>query len=246
MGALGKNFADCGHRFGEFVALGGAAAYLPTDGSNVPDYMISSGGLVPEIQALYALKAEGEFSCFIRFDAKPNGRGAVPFSELLATMPDLVEGDAFGLVLLAESAGLVGASLNRSPVEPAGKDGMFGFPEVRDWLMFTTERAHERTLCAIAGVAVRGPEGAWKMVLRPMGGGSGVDGHFHAAVFPYSPLPKGRLQLGETVHSLFEAETMCGLLHLIADDREIHGVGQSEFLRGACWVSRLSGLTVED
>jgi hypothetical protein len=39
------------------------------------------------------------------------------------------------------------------------------------------------------------------------------------------------------VRSLFDAGGLQGVLHLLADDREISGGGESELLRGACWVS---------
>ena len=36
-----------------------------------------------------------------------------------------------------------------------------------------------------------------------------------------------------------ESGGLLGLLHLLHDDREIAGVGESEFTRGACWVAPL-------
>jgi hypothetical protein len=30
------------------------------------------------------------------------------------------------------------------------------------------------------------------------------------------------------------------LLHLLTDDREFEGLGQSEFMRGACWIGPLA------
>lgn len=40
LGAFGEGFDDAQTRFGEFLAVGGTATYLPTDGTNVPDFMI--------------------------------------------------------------------------------------------------------------------------------------------------------------------------------------------------------------
>ena len=74
-------------------------------------------------------------------------------------------------------------------------------------------------------------------MLRPLEGGSGTAGHFHAAAFSYRPLQKGRIDLKTTVKSVFEAQTLQGVLHLLGDDREIVAAGQSEFVRGSCWVS---------
>ena len=62
LGAFGHGFEDAQTRFGEFLAVGGSAAYLPTDGTNVPDFMVSSGKLVPEMNVLYGLRCEGGFT----------------------------------------------------------------------------------------------------------------------------------------------------------------------------------------
>ena len=37
----------------------------------------------------------------------------------------------------------------------------------------------------------------------------------------------------------FEHQTLQGVLHLLYDDRGISGAGESEFVRGACWVGPL-------
>ena len=73
-------------------------------------------------------------------------------------------------------------------------------------------------------------------MIRSLGPGSAPAGHFHAAAFSYRPLEKGRIDLKTTVKSVFEAETLQGVLHLLADDRESTHA-QSEFVRGACWIS---------
>src|SRR5437879_13354780 len=41
LGAFGHNPADCGARFGEFLAVGGTAVAQPTDGSSVPDFQVT-------------------------------------------------------------------------------------------------------------------------------------------------------------------------------------------------------------
>ena len=68
LGAFGHGFEDAQTRFGEFLAVGGSAAYLPTDGTNVPDFMVSSGKLVPEMNVLYGLRCEGGFTHLMRFE----------------------------------------------------------------------------------------------------------------------------------------------------------------------------------
>ncbi len=73
-------------------------------------------------------------------------------------------------------------------------------------------------------------------MLRPLGKDGGATGHFHAAVFSYRALQRGELNLRTEIQALFNTESLQGLLHLLPDDREITGLGESEFLRGALWT----------
>jgi hypothetical protein len=74
-------------------------------------------------------------------------------------------------------------------------------------------------------------------LLRRVGAEASPLGHFHAAAFSYRPLKKGDIDLQATVTSLFETETLQGVLHLLTDNREAAGPQQSEFVRGACWIA---------
>jgi anti-anti-sigma factor len=233
VGAFGGNFEECKNRCGEFLAVAGAAAYLPTDGTNVPDYLISSGTYLPELVVLYGAVCTGPFSHLLRFEAKPQA-GAVSLTEVLRTASAELHTLRFGAVLIAETAGLVGASLLKSPVKQAIAANPFHYPDTIDWLSFTAERAHSRSLALVVGMT--GDSANAGALLRPMGS-VGLSGHFHAAAFPYRPLRKGRLELESTVSTLFDIGAIDGLLHLLQDDRQIGGVGEREFIRGACWIS---------
>ena len=80
IGAIGEGFSDCRDRFGEFVAVGHAAAYQPADGTNVPDYLVGSGDHGSKLQVLYGLAGDGSFARLVRFDA--GASGAITLSDL--------------------------------------------------------------------------------------------------------------------------------------------------------------------
>jgi anti-anti-sigma factor len=237
LGAFGGEFAECKDRFGEFLSVAGAAAYQPSDGSNVPDYLLSEGTLVPELQVLYGLVCEGSFASLARFEAKPEAI-TVGLAELAATALHIAATDSACVVMVAESAGLVGASLRRPPVNGTAGTSFFSHPGIRNWLSFTTERAYTRALALVVGVVSKAPGEAFRSLVRPLD--ASVSGHFHAAPFSYRPLQHGLIDLKKTVRSLFEGETLLGLMHLIGDDRELSGAAESEFIRGACWVAPIS------
>jgi anti-anti-sigma factor len=238
LGAFGADFAECRSRFGEFLALGGAAICLPTDVSGMPDDQVAVGEFIPVVQALYAAVCEGAFAHFFHFGPDEPGGAPLPLSQLVSTAFALCGAPLMGLVLIAESDGLVGARLRRSPAEgdPASP---FAFPGVRDWLSLTTERVYPRTLTLVAGIAAKGDDPRLAPYLRPLKGGTDLSGHFHAAALSYRSLPGGLLNLPKAVVDLLETQSLQGVLHLIQDDRDISGIGESLFIRGAAWAGPL-------
>ena len=235
LGAIGQGFQDCRNRFGEFLAVAGAAAYLPTDGTNHPDYLAQTGSLVPQINVLYGMSFEGAFSHQLKFEAA-EGVAGVTLSELMTLASDAVMADPLGVVMVAEATGLVGAALTRSPFAVSPQTSPFAFPEVRECMNFTTERAFSRHLVLAGGVLTRRADGPLAGLTRSLAQGHALYGHFHAAVFPYRPLKKGIDQLEEVTKTLFETGQILSILHLLNDDRDIVGVGESEFSRGTCWI----------
>lgn len=238
LGAFGRDLDDCRARFGEVLAVAGAAIHLPTDGTSAPDTQVAAGAFVPELRVLHALVCEGPPALMARFEPA-GGSGAVPLSTLVEAALSLAAAEAVAVVVLAEAAGLVGAALRRSP---ASAPMSLELPAVRDWLSFTPERAFARSLALVAGVAARRPSAPLAAFLRPLGPEPAPSGHLHAAAFGFQPLRKGRIDLGQSVAAVFESAVPQGVLHLLDDDRPIVGSGQSEFVRGALWVGPIGAI----
>ena len=244
LGAFGEGFDACRGSFGEYLAVASAAACQSTDGTNFPDYMTASGDFVPRVNSLYGLCCDGEFSHSVRFQGAQSG-DPVALSSIMETCLDVAGADSAGVVLIGESAGLMAAALKRAPVE--GVDArVFAFPEVRQWISFSPERSYPHALALATGVISKAPNGSLKPLVRPLARRSTVEGHLHAAAFAYRPLQKGRLELQAAVSGLFAAGGLQGVMHLLSDDRETAGGGESEFWRGACWVSPIREVTREE
>ena len=232
LGAFGRDFDDCANRFGEFMAVGGAAAQQPTNALAKPDFQRLIGDFVPSVQMLYGLKCCGVFPQLIRFE-RIEDESRLTLSSLADQFLTLADTDLAGMVFVAESTGLIGATLRRSPT-PTNDTASprLSHPEIRRWLSFTPERAFSHTLALVVGVASRGePSGRAKPLaplLRPLAPRSELHGHFHAAVFSYRPFKKRKLDLNETVAALLETEDLQAVLHLLHDDRAITGGGESE------------------
>lgn len=155
LGAIGESFPECSGRFGEYLLLNGMAAYLPADGSKKPDYMISHGKLVARLTEVYGLHFSGPFSYRVVFEPGQEARG-LELSPLARLISRLTGYHAWAFVMIAESAGLIGTSLNLSPV---GGRSLFSYPGVKDAVRFTTEPAHLRMQTVSAGIVSGAAEG---------------------------------------------------------------------------------------
>jgi anti-anti-sigma factor len=237
LGAISSENADALSRMGEFVGPGNAVAYLPTDGTNSPDYSLKTGNLIPEIRYLYGLFFNGGFTSNFRFDPQTAGE-SIKLSRIVENLLDFTGFSTLALVMIAETSGLVGVSLSKAPGQKPDTS-LFGFPQVRDGINFTVEPAHSKMLTITVGVASRKAESSLLKFCRPLHTNSGTTGHFHTAVFNFRLLKKSSLDLQETIQNIFENEHLYEVMHLINDEREAVGTGESEFFHGTCWVGEV-------
>ncbi|MCX7003245.1 MAG: STAS domain-containing protein [bacterium] len=241
IGACGRDAADCRPRCGELLAVSGAVAYLPTDADGTPDYLLASATIQPDAHVLYALQCDGVLGLHARFETAAGQRGT-PVSQIAQALLTLCAAEQIAFVMIAESAGLIGAALRRAPTAAGG--AQFSFPDIRDWLAFTPEHAHERALALVVGIVARDAPACLQPFLRPLASPAAVLGHMHAAVFDYRALPQGPLALHATVHTLFQEQSLRGMLHLLHDPRAIAGTDESMVVRGALWASPLGSITL--
>jgi hypothetical protein len=241
LGAFGTDFEACRDFFGEFIAVDGAAACQPGNGAMSCDYLLAQGQYIPEVQSLYSITCSGPFSRLLRFDADDH-QTPTPLAALAREALNASGGSVACLVIVAESAGLIGAGLRRSPLSGSTDDTLFAFPGVRDRLSFSTERLDAGSTVVAAGIVAdldHTPE-ALKPFVRSLGSGTGLLGHVHASSFRYRPLPKGLIEIGQVIRPLFEGESARGVMHLLCDDRDPQRVEDSAFIRGACWTAPLN------
>jgi anti-anti-sigma factor len=238
IGALSENREQAAPRLGEIVAAAGAVAHLPTVGHQVPDYDVGLGGRAPRVQLVSGLVCQGGFSLLKRFSS-PSETEQVPLSELAAVSLEGIGSATAGVVMVAETTGLVGAWLRRSP-------GVVLFsmyldiPGIQEWLGTTPHPIHQGTTVLIAGVVSRDPDPLLRPHLRPVAPGSGLLGHFHAVAFTYRPVPQRTVVLRTLVTRLFAQQRVRGVLHLLGDDRGGAGAGESSFRRGLCWAGPIT------
>src|SRR4029453_13446874 len=110
VGAFGEDREECRERYGEFVAVAGAAAYLPADGSETADYLLGADARPVELHVRRHLAFGGGFSPLARFEPMPP-RTSATLADMASACLHVGRSDAVGVVAIAETSGLVGASL---------------------------------------------------------------------------------------------------------------------------------------
>jgi anti-anti-sigma factor len=236
LGAIGGSYDDCRDGLGELLAVAGCLAHFPNDGARMADYLVGDGEIAPRAVLASGLTCEGAFSNLVRFSPKSDV-DAVPLSEVAGVCLDTVGAATAGVVIAAETLGLSGARIRRSPAAADASPLEFETSALRDWLSFTPERASSLTTMLAAGVVARAPEGPLAAHLRPLGWSGNLFGHFHAAVFSYRPLPQRTVDLGVLARGLFKDHQLRDVLHLVWDDRGEDGVAESMLVRGVGWVA---------
>ncbi len=238
IGAIGGRYDQCSQRLGELIAVAGCAAYFPSDGARMADYMLATPGGTSTAMLASGLVCEGSYSQMVRFSTRAEAE-AVPLSELASMALQAGGGRVAGLVVVAETAGLCGVKLRRSPADEGSPLG-FEVPRVRDWLSFAPERTHAMTTTLIAGVVSNSARGPLAAHVRPHGPTERLFGHFHAAVFSYHPLPQRTVDLDDLVRGLFASQQLLDVVHLLWDDRPDGAVPESTLVRGVGWLAPIT------
>ncbi len=222
-------------RLGDFLAVGGHVVYQPPAEGENPDFLMAEKAYVPELQCIQALHCSGGMSHFIRFAPQGN-KTSVGMGELAEQVLQTTSSRMAAFVAVAEIEGIVGASLIRSPgFITEARD--IAFPELKSWISFCGERVHSRQQALLFGLASRQRNGGSASYLPASGLYADLHMHVHAAVFPYQPLGSGAIQLNDTLHGLFTGAPPIALYHLVEDSRPGTGLGESDFIRGACWCA---------
>ncbi len=232
IGAFGDIGSGSASRLGEYISTCGVTVCLPTDGRGHPDYMTEDGVFVPSVSVYSGLAADARFSHSVLFEAADANHG-VSMSDLATLALNFCSTPAAMLLMIAETAFLIGAALKTSPLDAPDP---FTFPGVRENVSFTTEPTSENTISVVCGAVSSVP----RDFLRPLTAGGGCHGHVHAISFSQRPLPSGLFDPQAFIRKLFDEERIQSVFHLLTDDRHASAVSESEFIRGCIWIHPLS------
>jgi anti-anti-sigma factor len=238
---------------GEVMSVFGAVCQSSTTYSRPPDYSVAEGEFTPEVNFCYGLQCGDNFSHSIHFRADEDAeRPYIGLSSLVNGVMEISGQSQSAFVMVAECEGLVGAQWRRSNQVVVEDDGgevnepsIFSFPGIKNWISYNPEPTYQRCLAVICGIACQESSQDFDQIkpfVRPMDSESRCHSHFHAAVFPYQPIRREVIDPHAFILELFRQGAIMDVQHLLRDDRDLRGPGESTFRRGICWISPVQNI----
>lgn len=223
LGCFGDNFAECRDFFGEALLLEGSLFYQPPMPRAGVEFILNlqaQGGL--SYKFLQAFTFQGPFQALVSFDCS---QGPLELNQLVPALGQALPAPLLGLVVLAESRGLYGMHLKRSPISQNQPDqGREIFhPELfKEWMSFPLEAEDPGAVVAGVGLAVGARESAPADLLPWLPSESNC--HLHAAIFGKAPLGKRPEQLPAELRRVITEMEPVKAQHLLGRSRLSSGL----------------------
>lgn len=189
LAALGDNFDDYRELFGEAVLIAGHLFYYPAVKRPAVDYMLHPGkGSTFEARFLHGFLFEGQFRTLLTYEKSDR---SIQLSHLIRSFHSFSNAPLLGIILLAESNGIWGMNLKRSPIEgnqPGEGKTIFDTGSFGEWVNFPVEPTDFNHVVAAAGISASDRASLPPAFLNLLPYNS--DFHFHGAVFAKEPLSR--------------------------------------------------------
>jgi len=138
--AFGDDYESTKNLFGEAVFIKGSLFYFPAVRRPVVDYMlISKENSNIEYKFFFGINLTGNFSRIAAFECQ---EGFVDLRQLVAIITELSSAKATGVVLIAESKGLLGMYLKKVPIiesKPENGLSIYSPENFAEWMDFPVE-----------------------------------------------------------------------------------------------------------
>ncbi len=186
LAALGNTYDEYKDLFGESMVVDHAFFYYPAVKHPSVDFLIGAHH-DPRItyKFLHSFGFNGSYRYLLSFQGKER---AVELSALVRSFFSISRANLVGLVLIAESKGVLGMHIKQIPIaehKPANGKGIFDAANFSEWIDFPVEPSHVNNVVVATGIAVRDRAylDAKHAFLISEGGGF----HIHGTIFDKAP-----------------------------------------------------------
>lgn len=223
LASLGDSFDEYRLFFGEAVILNHSLFFYPAVKRPAVDFMLCTRAQTNiEYRFLHGFSFSGPFSHLVSFESMER---PVELDQLSQALGQIIPGNLFGLVFLAESKGVWGMHLKQVPLtenRPAGGKDIFDSQNFANWMNFPVEPSDINHILAGAGLVVKNPDLEPVAVRELFARGSRV--HCHAGVFSKEPLSKKPDQFENELKRVIAELPVTKVQHLMGQSRFHHGM----------------------
>lgn len=223
LAAIGDQYDDYKNCFGESVVINRHLYFYPAVKRPAVDFMIyTQGDTSLRYKFLHGFGFTGDFKCILSFESPED---LTDLARLVKGFHSLSEANILGIVLMAESKGLLGMNLKRIPIvenKPKNNRDIFTSENFSEWINFPIEPTDVNNVIIGTGISVkdRNAAGAGIQPLIP----KEQNFHIHACVFGKEPFNRTLQEFdGEMERVLAELEVY-KIQHLLGQTRFSTGI----------------------
>jgi len=221
--ALGDDYKSTKNLFGEAVIIKGNLFYFPAVRRPVVDYMlISEENSNIEYKFFFGINLTGNFSRIAAFECQ---EGFVDLSQLVAIITELSSAEAMGVVLIAESKGLLGMYLKKVPIienKPGNGLSIYSPENFAEWMDFPVEPTDFNKTVIGCGLAVRKKDDVPNEIAHLLPDQSNI--HLHAAIFERGPLNKKAANFQQELKRITSESEVSKVIHILDGSRFSSGL----------------------
>jgi anti-anti-sigma factor len=221
--ALGDDYESTKDLFGEAVIIKGSLFYFPAVRRPIVDYMlISEEDSNIEYKFFFGINITGNFSRIAAFECQEDH---IDLSQLAAIITGLSPAKTTGIVLIAESKGLLGMYLKKVPIienKPGNGQSIYSSENFAEWMDFPVEPTDFNKTVIGCGLAVRNKDDVPDEVARLLPDQSNI--HLHAAIFERGPLNKKAVNFQQELKRITSESEASKVIHILDGSRFSSGL----------------------
>ena len=219
LAALGDGFDDYQNLFGEALVVDSNFFYYPAVRHSSVDFLLAAHtDFSTTYRFLHGFSVNGDYRYRLSFQGF---EGSVGLTDLLSGILSFTSAEIIGISLLAESRGILGMNLKKSPLSGYGVN-IFDRHQLPEWFDYPVEAEHSGAAIAAAGIVARNPEGRPQRFQALFPGGRPF--HLHAAIFQKAPLATAAGNMDRELARVFNDLSALKVQHLMSRSRLGYGL----------------------
>jgi anti-anti-sigma factor len=229
LAAIGDQYDDYKNCFGESVVINKHLYFYPAVKRSAVDFMVyTQNDKDLRYKFLHGFGFTGDFKFILSFESP---EGLTDLARLVQAFHSLSKANVLGIVLMAESKGLLGMNLKRIPIienKPKNNRDIFASENFSEWINFPVEPTDVNNVIIGTGISIKDRNEADAAIQQVIPKEQNF--HVHACVFGKQPFNKNLQKFDSEVERVLEELEVYKIQHLL---------GQTHFSTGIAGLIEL-------